>query len=162
MPILIAGGAALLMGIVGGATTPLGAWYRNLKKPPWQPPNWLFGPAWTIILTCAAIGSIIAWNAAPDDTVRRDLLILYAVNASLFLLWSPLFFMAKRPDWSLVEVVALWISIALLVWYLWPLEPLAAELTLPYLLWVSFATLLNRAIVVRNAPFGRGSRIVAN
>jgi translocator protein len=160
-PILIAGGAALLMGIIGGATTPLGDWYRNLRKPAWQPPDWLFGPAWTIILTLGALGAIFAWNAAPDDATRADLLILYGVNAALFLLWSPLFFVLKRPDWALVEVVALWVSIAVLVVYLWRVEPLAAQLTLPYLLWVSFATLLNRAIVRRNAPFGRRSRVAA-
>ncbi|TKD52207.1 tryptophan-rich sensory protein [Sphingomonas baiyangensis] len=154
-PILWAGGIALALGIIGGLTTPIGPWYRNLRKPPFQPPDWAFGPAWTLILACAAAGAVIAWNSATDAAERGDVLLLFGVNAVFFLLWSPLFFVARRPDWALVEVVFLWASIAALVIGLWPIAPVASLLVLPYLLWVSFATLLNRAIVVRNAPFAR-------
>ncbi|WP_319937615.1 TspO/MBR family protein [Sphingomonas qomolangmaensis] len=152
-PIWIAGGGALLLGIAGGATTPIGSWYRELAKPAWQPPNWAFGPAWTLILACAATAAVMAWNAAPDAAARRDILILFGVNALFFLAWSPLFFMAKRPDWALVEVVFLWGSVLALLIGLWPISRTAALFILPYLGWVSFASALNRAIVVRNLPF---------
>ncbi len=152
--IAVAGGSALLLGIAGGLTTWIGPWYRNLRKPPWQPPDWLFGPAWTTILGLAAWSAVTAWRAAPDAGTRADVIVLFAVNAVFFLAWSPLFFVAKRPDWALVEVVFLWASLVALVVGLWPLSHLASLLILPYLLWVSFAAVLNRAIVLRNAPFG--------
>lgn len=151
--IAIAGGTALALGIAGGLSTPLGPWYRNLKKPAWQPPDWLFGPAWTLILAAAATAAVLAWQAA-DGAGRRDVLILFGVNAVAFLAWSPLFFVAKRPDWALVEVVFLWASLVALVAGLWGIAPTAALLILPYLAWVSFAAVLNLAIVRLNAPFG--------
>lgn len=152
--IAVAGGAALFLGVAGGLSTPLGPWYAHLRKPRWQPPNWLFGPAWTVILALAAWSAVTAWRAAPDATARADVLILFGVNAVFFLAWSPLFFVAKRPDWALVEVVFLWASLVALVVGLWPISLFASLLVLPYLLWVSFAAFLNRTIVRQNAPFG--------
>ena len=152
--IAVAGGGALLLGAAGGLATPLGPWYANLRKPPWQPPNWLFGPAWTLLLTAAAASAVVAWRAAPDAAARADILVLFGVNAAFFIAWSPLFFVAKRPDWSLIEVVFLWASLVALAVGLWPISHLAGLLIAPYLLWVSFAAMLNRAIVRLNAPFG--------
>jgi len=157
MPILIAGGVALLLGGIGGLMTPIGTWYRDLRKPGLQPPNWLFGPAWTIILGLAAWSAVIAWNAAVDDAARRSVVILFATNALFHLLWSPLFFKARRPDWALVEVVFLWGSLVALVVGLWPISHQASLLIAPYLLWVSFASWLNWAIDRLNRPFGRDS-----
>lgn len=154
-PIIIAGGTALFLGAIGGLMTPLGDWYRNLRKPSWQPPDWLFGPAWTIILGLAAWSAVIAWNAAPDASSRTSVIILFATNAVFHLLWSPLFFRAERPDWALVEVIFLWASLVALVVGLWPISHLASLLILPYLVWVSFASWLNLAIVRLNGPFGR-------
>lgn len=79
--IWVAGGIALTLGAIGGGTTPLTPWYRDLKKPPWQPPNWLFGPAWSLILASAATASVYAWNGG-DAGERRDLLIAFAVTQS--------------------------------------------------------------------------------
>lgn len=153
-PPWVAGGIALLLGLAGGGTTIIGPWYKNLRKPEWKPPDWLFGPAWTIILACAATAAVVAWNAAPDAAARRDVLILFGVNGAFFLAWSPLFFMARRPDWALIEVVGLWVSVAVLAVGLARITPLAGLLVLPYLIWVTFAGVLNRAIVRLNAPFG--------
>ena len=155
--IYVAGGCALALGIAGGSSTPLTPWYRNLAKPSWQPPDWLFGPAWSLILAGAATAAVIAWNAA-DPAGRIDLIIAYAVNAVFFLLWSPLFFVAKRPDWAMVEWVFLWVSVAVLAAIVFAQSTLAAWFIAPYLAWVSFAGVLNRAIVIRNAPFGRDMR----
>ncbi len=156
--IAVAGGAALALGVAGGLSTPLGTWYRDLKKPTWQPPDWLFGPAWTAILMAAATAAVIAWNAAPDTAARSHVLILFAVNAICFLAWSPLFFVAKRPDWALVEVVFLWASLVALAVGLAPISLLAAVLIAPYLAWVSFAAFLNWTIVRLNGPFGRSAK----
>ena len=149
----VAGGIALAQGIVGGALTWIGPWYKNLRKPSFQPPDWAFGPAWTTILALAAWASVVAWRAADTSAERGDVLILFAVNGIFFLFWSPLFFFVKRPDWALVEVVFLWASVLALVIGLWPIAPLASLLVVPYLAWVTFASVLNRAIVRLNAPF---------
>lgn len=152
-PIIIAGGAAIFLGAFGGLMTPIGQWYHELKKPTLQPPNWLFGPAWTIILGLAAWSAVIAWTAAPDRATRTSVIILFATNALFHALWSPLFFRARRPDWALVEVVFLWASLLAMVVGLWPISHRASMLILPYLLWVSFAAWLNSAIVRLNRPF---------
>ena len=154
-PTIIAAGVAIFLGVAGGLMTPIGAWYRNLRKPSLQPPDWLFGPAWTIILGLAAWSAVIAWNAAADPAERARVVILFATNAICHLLWSPLFFKLRRPDWALVEVVFLWSSLVALVVGLWPISHLASLLIVPYLLWVSFASWLNWAIVRLNGPFSR-------
>lgn len=153
-PIIIAGGVAVFLGGFGGLMTPIGTWYADLRKPSLQPPNWLFGPAWTIILGLAAWSAVIAWNAAPDGEARRTVVILFVTNAVFHSLWSPLFFRARRPDWALIEVVFLWGSLVALVIGLWPISQKASLLIVPYLLWVSFASWLNSAIVRLNRPFG--------
>lgn len=154
LPIVIAGGGAVLLGGLGGLMTPIDGWYRDLRKPSWQPPNWAFGPAWTLILGLAAWSAVIAWNAAPDDVARMRVIVLFAVNALCHAGWSPLFFRWRRPDWALVEVVFLWSSLVALLVGLWPIAPMASLLIVPYFLWVSFAAWLNRTIVVLNHPFG--------
>lgn len=153
-PIIVAGSGALFLGVLGGLMTPIGTWYRDLSKPTLQPPDWLFGPAWTVILGLAAWSAVTAWNAAPDAAARTDVIILFATNAVFHALWSPLFFRARRPDWALVEVIFLWSSLVALVIGLWPISHFASLLILPYLLWVSFAAWLNYAIVRLNGPFG--------
>ena len=102
---------AVLLGGLGGVLTKIGPWYRNLKKPPWQPPDWLFGPAWTLILGLAAWAAILAWEGAEDDAGRVTVIMLYAVNFICHFLWSPMFFTFRRPDWSLIEVAFLWASV---------------------------------------------------
>jgi translocator protein len=146
---------AVLLGGLGGVLTSIGPWYRNLKKPSWQPPDWLFGPAWTLILGFAAWAAVLAWEGAPDDAGRNAIIILYAVNFICHFLWSPLFFTLKRPDWSLIEVVFLWVSVLMLLLCLRQFSVLASWLIVPYFVWVSFAAILNLNIVRLNGPFGR-------
>ena len=155
LPIYLAAGWAIVLGVAGGLMTPLGTWYDTLRKPPWQTPDWLFGPAWTVILGLAAWSAAGSWYAAQTDSQRMTVVVLFAVNGVLHFLWSPLFFRLRRPDWALVEVVFLWGSLVALVAGLWPISPLGSLLILPYLAWVSFAAFLNLTIVRLNAPFGR-------
>ncbi len=146
---------AVILGGAGGVLTTIGPWYRNLKKPSWQPPDWLFGPAWTLILGLSAWAGILAWQGATTDAERTAIIILYAVNFVCHFLWSPLFFNLRRPDWALVEVVFLWGSVLALCIELRQFSVLASWLIVPYFMWVSFAALLNLKIVHLNAPFGK-------
>jgi tryptophan-rich sensory protein len=154
IPVAIAAGTVILVLAIGGWTTTVGTWYENLRKPPWNPPNWVFGPAWTVILALAAWSGVSAWTNAPDDPGRVLILALFGINIVLHMLWSPLFFELKRPDWALIEVPFLWLSIAALILGVGQYSTLAVWLLLPYLLWVTFAALLNLTIVRLNRPFG--------
>lgn len=153
VPAIVAAVTAILVLGVGGWMTKIDGWYHNLSKPSWNPPNWLFGPAWTVILGLAAWAGVLAWEDAATAAEQMLVLGLYAINIVLHMLWSPLFFNLRRPDWALIEIPFLWVSILSLIIGLAPLTPLAPWLLLPYLLWVSFAAFLNFTIVRMNAPF---------
>jgi benzodiazapine receptor len=153
--VLVAIGAALFLAVGGALLTPVGEWYQTLRKPAWNPPNWAFGPAWTIILGLWAWAGVLAWHGAADGAGRTTVLLLFAANAVCHFLWSPLFFKLRRPDWALVEVVFLWGSLVALLIGLRPYSVLASWLIVPYFIWVGFAACLNAAIVRLNRPFGR-------
>jgi tryptophan-rich sensory protein len=152
-PILVAAAAALLVAGLGGLMTDIGAWYLSLKQPAWKPPDWLFGPAWTIIFAFAAASGVTAWRAAPDRASREWLLALFALNGFLNVLWSLLYFRLRRPDWALMEVGFLGLSVVLLMLVLGRYARKASALLVPYLLWIVFAGLLNWATVRLNGPF---------
>jgi tryptophan-rich sensory protein len=151
--IAVAAAAAVAVATLGALVTDLGPWYFALRKPSWQPPDWLFGPAWTLIFACAAWAGYRAWMAAPDRTNRRWIATFFGINALLNVAWSLLFFRLQRPDWALVEVFLLWLSIALLIVLLWRFSEAAAWLLVPYLASVTFAGLLNFTVVRLNHPF---------
>ena len=153
-PILVAAAAAIFVGALGGSLTDIGPWYQNLKKPSWQPPDWLFGPAWTTIFALAVVSAVSAWRNAKDRIQREWIVALFALNGFLNVLWSTLFFALQRPDWALLEVGFLWLAIALPMAVFWRISKLATLCLLPYLLWVSFAAYLNWTVVQLNAPFG--------
>ncbi len=138
---------------LGGLLTEIGPWYYTLSVPPWKPPNWAFAPIWTTIGILTAIAADRALHAATGGQ-RALLVALFLLNAVLNVLWSLFFFKLRRPDWALIEVAGLWLSVLALVVAAWPVRPQAGLLLLPYLLWVSIAATLNRDIVRRNAPFG--------
>ena len=148
----VAAGSVIGVLAAGGALTRTGPWYRALRKPSWQPPAWVFAPTWTAIGALAACSAVSAWDAAPHR--RRRLVGLFALNGTLNIAWSALFFTLQRPDWSLAEVVPLWLSVAALMLAVAPHSPTAAWLLMPYLIWVGVALGLNLAIVWMNAPFG--------
>jgi translocator protein len=153
MPVLVAALAAITVALAGGLLTDIGPWYRGLAKPSWQPPDWAFGPAWTLIFTLTATAAVMTWLVLPDSAARTTLIALYAANAVLNIAWSAIFFRMRRPDWAFFELLALWLSIVALIVFTLAWRPLAAWLLTPYLAWVTFAGVLNRAVVVRNAPF---------
>ena len=154
LPIVVATITTLLVLGLGGWMTTVGPWYENLRKPSWNPPNWVFGPAWTVILGLAAWSGVLAWTHASSGSDQLLILVLFGINIVLHMLWSPLFFNLKRPDWALIEVPFLWLSILALMVAVVRFSTLASWLLLPYLLWVAFAAFLNMTIVRINPPFG--------
>ena len=156
LPVLGAAAAAILIASLGATMTDLGPWYQALKKPSWQPPGWLFGPAWTLIFALAAASGVTAWRNAPTENQREWVIGLFAINGTLNVLWSMLFFRLQRPDWALIEVVLLWLSVLVPIIVFARYAKMASALLVPYLAWVTFAALLNWEIVRLNAPFGGG------
>jgi tryptophan-rich sensory protein len=138
---------------IGGALTELGPWYFSLRHPDWKPPDVAFGVIWTTIFTLCAISAWLAWQAAATRALRWRVIALFSLNAILNVLWSALYFKLQRPDWALVEVVFLWLSIVALIVGLWRVSRWASGLLMPYLVWVSVAAVLNYETVVLNGPF---------
>lgn len=153
VPVLVAAGAALAVAGLGALMTDLGDWYRQLEQPAWKPPDWLFGPAWTLIFGLAATAGVAAWRQAPDKASREWLLALFALNGFLNVLWSLLYFRLRRPDWALLEVGLLWLSVLLLILVLGRYSRQARWLLLPYLAWITVAGALNWGTVQLNGPF---------
>ena len=156
VPVVVAAISALAVAMLGALMTDLGDWYYGLRQPPWKPPDWLFGPAWTLIFALTAAAGVTAWREMQGKAPREWLLVLFALNGFLNVLWSLLFFRLQRPDWAQFEVAFLWLSIVVLIVFVGRHSRLAAALLLPYLAWVSFAAVLNGAVVRLNAPFGGG------
>ena len=157
-PLVISAAGAIVLAALGGLLTDIGPWYKNLKNPPWKPPDWAFGPIWTVILGLAAVAAALAWQAAPDSTAKRLILGVLLLNAVFHVVWSALFFRLRRPDWALVEVLMLWVSIALLIAVLGMHSLSAGLLLVPYIVWVSVAAFLNYEVVRLNGPFNQESQ----
>jgi tryptophan-rich sensory protein len=150
----VSGAVAVVVAVAGGVLTEIGPWYDRLKKPSWKPPDWAFGPVWTVILVLAAFSAAIAWDAAETTGQRTAVLAVLIVNSILNIAWSGIFFKMKRPDWALYEVAMLWLSILALIVVLGGVSATAGLLMAPYLAWVSVAAFLNYRIVEMNKPFG--------
>jgi tryptophan-rich sensory protein len=143
-------GAAFIAGAIGSwATFPnVREWFPLLLKPSWNPPSWVFGPVWTTLYVLMGVAIWRAWRAGGPAATR--LVRLYFVQLFFNALWSVLFFGLKQPAWALADILVLWV---LLVWLqagLWRSDRAAGALWVPYVLWVSFATALNAAIVRLN------------
>ena len=152
-PLGLAALAALVVMGLGGLMTDLGPWSQSLRTPAWKPPDWAFGPIWTTIFALWGAAAYLAWRRAPDDPTRLAAAAGLAANGFLNVLWSALFFRLRHPDWALVEVVPLWLSIVMAMALLWRCSKLASLLLLPYLVWVSIAAALTLEIVRLNQPF---------
>lgn len=150
----------MVIAVLGGTLTDLGPWYQSLRQPGWKPPDILFGPAWTVIYACCIAAFVIGWRRAASleeqrRRAMRDWLIgLFALNGFFNVAWSLLFFRLRRPDWAGIEVAALWLSIGVLIVFLWRVSRTSSLLLLPYLVWVSFAAALTWAVTRMNGPFG--------
>lgn len=137
---------------IGGAFTTmgLGPWYQALKKPSWNTPTWVFGPVWTVLYALMAVAAWLVWQHR-DRALARSGLRLFGVQLALNLGWSILFFGMRNPTWAFFEILVLWTAIAATAVVFWRVRASAGFLFLPYLFWVSFASLLNGAIVTLNS-----------
>jgi tryptophan-rich sensory protein len=124
-----------------------GAWYAALNKPSWNPPPWLFGPAWTLLYTLMAIAAWMVWKRAGLGRPLKLYFVQLALNAA----WTPIFFGAHAMGWALVEIMALWIAILMTLLSFRRVNTTAGWLFVPYLAWVMFATTLNFTLWRLNA-----------
>ena len=127
--------------IIGTQFDP-GSWYQNLSKPDWNPPNWIFGPVWTVLYISMGISVWIIWK---NLGLKRAAIPIGFFIAQLVLnaIWSWLFFGLNNPTLALFDIVALWLLILITIIMFWRLKTVAGALLLPYIGWVSFATVLN-------------------
>jgi len=133
-------------GISGFATAAsITDWYATLNKPSFNPPNYLFAPVWTSLYLLMGVSLFTIWRS-PIGRNRTNALLIFAIQLIFNFIWSFLFFKFNLLGVALVEIVLLWISILLMIIIFKRISKLAAFLQIPYLLWVSFATILNSAI----------------
>lgn len=123
----------------------MGDWYLTLNKPSWNPPGWVFGPVWTLLYTMMAIAAWLVWRKGGIAKQRRPL-TLFAVQLLLNALWTPLFFGLHMLGVAFAEIILLWIAILATILAFRKVSPSAAWLLVPYLLWVTFAAILNATL----------------
>ncbi len=139
----------LVIGYLSGITTreSITTWYPTLIKPLFNPPNWIFAPVWTSLYIMMGIAGGMVWNRMDVDFERvKKSFLFFIIQLGLNALWSYLFFGLHNPLLALIEIVLLWLMIFETYSQFKIIDKIAGYLLLPYLAWVSFATLLNASI----------------
>jgi benzodiazapine receptor len=161
-PLAGTGGSAVLLACslalvaivaaVGGIATAgsVGDWYEGLDRAPWNPPGWVFGPAWTVLYVLMAVAAWLVAREGLDDQAVRTALLLYGAQLALNLGWSLVFFGLRRPGLALAVILALLVAIAATAVAFHGISSTAAWLLAPYLAWVAFAATLNAWIAFAN------------
>ncbi len=134
--------APLIVGSAIGISTAPGAWYAGLVKPSFNPPNWIFGPVWTLLYILIGIAGWLVWRVAPISLA----MMAWAFQMALNWLWSPIFFTLHSTGWALVIILVLLGTILTFMVAARRPDVRASWLFAPYALWVAFATILNAAI----------------
>ncbi len=144
--LILSVGVCLGAGILGSIFTisSIPTWYATLNKPFFSPPNWIFGPVWTILYILMGVSLYLVW-------IKNKVPAVFWIQLILNALWSILFFGLKNPSLALVDIAALWVAIFLTIKSFYKINKPAGNLLIPYLLWVTFASILNLAIVVLNS-----------
>lgn len=128
-------------------TTPYTAtWYAGLIKPSFNPPSWVFAPVWTTLFILMGVSFYIVWN----KNYKLKTILIFAGQLILNILWSYLFFYLQRPDLAFFELVVLWLAILYTIINFRPISKTASYLLFPYILWVTFAGVLNLSIWLLN------------
>ncbi|MFH1828774.1 MAG: TspO/MBR family protein [Nanoarchaeota archaeon] len=122
------------------------SWYTTLIKPSFNPPSWVFGPVWTILYLLMGVSLYLVWIKKFD----KNAFTFFGIQLVLNALWSILFFGLKSPLFAFIEIVFLWIAILITIIYFYKINKISAYLLIPYILWVSFAAILNFAIFILN------------
>jgi len=147
--LVIALAAPFVVAAIGGIVTgsSVSTWYPTLNKPTWNPPAWVFGPVWTLLYLMMGIASWLVWQKrAQNETQVRRALGWYGLQLGLNLAWSLIFFGLQQVGLALIEIMALWSTLAITIVKFGRIRRDAAGLLLPYLLWTTFAAALNAAI----------------
>lgn len=142
----------LAAGIIGSIFTfqSIPTWYAGLNRPDFSPPNWIFGPVWTTLYIMMGIAAYMVYAKGVKKKEVKIALSIFGAQLALNTLWSVLFFGLQSPLYGLVCIVALWLAIAATIWKFWGISRNAALLLVPYILWVSFASVLNYSIWMMN------------
>jgi len=137
----------MIIGSLSGLATTgaIDSWYAQLNKPSFNPPNYLFGPVWTFLYVLMGISLFLIWKS-PQGNERNMALAIFVIQMVLNFTWTFLFFYFHRPGIALIEIGILWISIMLMILSFYRIDKTASLLQIPYILWVSFASVLNGAI----------------
>jgi benzodiazapine receptor len=137
-------------GIAGMFTSEaIPGWYASLIQPSFNPPNWVFGPVWTTLYIILGISLFLIWKL-PASKQRNQAILIFLVQLLLNFCWSFFFFYFKMIGLALIDIVALWIIIVVMLVQFYKMKPVAAYINIPYLLWVTFATALNLAYFFLN------------
>jgi translocator protein len=139
--VLVLGG-----GFAIGLMNPPGSWYAALSKPWFNPPNWVFGPVWSIVYLLVAIAGWRTWEARANWMSMT----LWCAQMTLNFLWSPVFFTAQRPLVALAVILILLCTIVVFIARQWSIDKISGALFIPYAAWVAFASILNFEIVRLN------------
>ncbi len=150
--LLLCLGGSQLAGILGAFFTraAIPGWYALLKKPSFTPPNWLFGPAWITLYLLMGIAAYLVWRQGLTPAGVRPALSVFLVQLALNALWSPVFFGLRSPLAGVIVIVLLWLAIVITIFLFWQVSKPAALLLIPYIIWVSYASLLNISIWLLN------------
>ena len=133
-------GLGTIAGIFTAQSVP--EWYATLNSPSFNPPNWIFGPVWTILYMLMGISLFLIWKQ--DVSKERNLAILvFMLQLLLNFGWSFIFFYFNMIGFALIEIILLWISIVIMLVWFYKIKPIASYINIPYLFWVTFATVLN-------------------
>ena len=145
MKLFISIAITLLVGAIAGyfTTSGVNGWYAVANKPSFNPPNWLFAPVWTALYIMMGIALYLVWSKGASKEIKQTALILFAVQLALNFAWLFIFFYAKQPGWAFVEIIVLWLAILLTIFWFGKISSVSAWLLVPYISWVSFASLLN-------------------
>lgn len=146
--ILICEGAGVLGSVFTMPAIP--AWYASLARPSFAPPNWVFGPVWTLLYALMGVAVYLVWRKGMQKIEVRESVMLFGVHLFVNVLWSYLFFGLKNPALAFADILLLWSLIGFLIYKFRGIDFRAALLLLPYFAWVSFATILNYSIWVLN------------
>jgi tryptophan-rich sensory protein len=138
----------LLTGFLGSFVTmdSVSTWYADLSRPSFTPPDWTFGVVWPILYVMMGISAFLIWNVGLDKRQTKVAIRLFIIQLVLNGLWTPIFFGLHLIALALVEIVLLWVAILLTLLAFWRISKLSAFLLIPYILWVSFAVVLNAAL----------------
>jgi benzodiazapine receptor len=142
----------LLIGFLGSFVTRnyITTWYDQLSRPSFTPPDWTFGVVWPVLYVIMGISAFLIWNEGFNRRQVKVALSVFALQLILNGLWSPIFFGLHMIGPALVEIIMLWAAILLTIFAFWRLSKSAALLLLPYILWVSFAVVLNVSLFLLN------------